>query len=86
MSTMYEVTSFAFHNQAPTEEQVTACILNAVRQDQFAIDIHWDGNTMTVDYHPARKYFQGRGWFDNVNADFVAKILTGKINRGELIL
>ena len=86
MSTMYEVTSFAFHNRAPSEEQIEACILNAVRQSQFAIDIHWDGELMTVDYHPARRYFQGRGWFDNVNADFVAKILNGKIKRGELIL
>jgi len=86
MSTLYEITTFAFHNQAPSEEQIEACILNAVRNEQFAIDIQWDGNTMTVDYHPARKHFQGRGWLDSANADFVAKRLNGKIRRGELTL
>ena len=86
MSTMYEITSFAFHNGAPSEEQIEACILNAVRQEQFAIDIHWNGNTMALDYHPARKHLQGRGWFENTNADFVAKRLNGKIRRGELTL
>jgi len=83
---MYEITTFAFHNGAPSEEQIEACILNAVRQSQFAIDIHWDGELMTVDYHPARKHFQGRGWFDNVNADFVSKRLNVKIKHGELTL
>ena len=86
MSTLYAVVGFAFHNLAPTEEQIEACILNAVRKNQFAIDLHWEGNTMSVDYHPARKYFQGSGWFDNVNADFVAKRLTNKIKCGELTL
>ena len=86
MSTMYSITTFAFHNRAPSEEQVEACILNAVKQEQFAIDIHWDGKLIRVDYHPARKYFQGRGWFENVNVDFLAKRLNGKIRRGELTL
>jgi len=86
MSTLYEITSFAFHNGAPSEEQIEACILNAVRQEQFAIDIHWNEELMTVDYHPARKHFQGRGWIDRTNADFVAKIMNGKIRRGELTL
>lgn len=86
MSTMYEVTAFQFHNDAPSEEQVEACILNAVRQGQYAVDIHWDDRTIELDYHPCRKVFQGRGWFERIHGDFVAKFLNGKIKRGEVVL
>ena len=86
MSTMHQIVSFAFHNRAPSEEQIEACILNAVRQEQFAINLYWEGVTMEVDYHPARKYFQGKGSIEGTNADFVAKILNSKIKCGELIL
>lgn len=84
MSTVYEVTQFNFHNDAPSEEVVEACILNAVRQHQYAVDVHWDNQTIELDYHPCRKVFRGRGWFERVHGDFVAKILNGKIRRGEI--
>lgn len=86
MSTMYDVTTFQFHNDAPSEEQVEACILNAVRQGQYSIDVHWDGRVIELDYHPYRKYFHGKGWIKNVCGDFVAKFLNGKIERGEVVL
>ena len=86
MSTMYEVTSFAFHNRKPSEAQVVACIKNAIKQGQYALDIHWGENCLTFDYQPARKQLQGRGWIKNMSGDFIAKELTGKINRGELTL
>lgn len=87
MSTLYEIAEYGFlYEDAPSDEDIERLILSAVDRRQYAIDIYWRDQLMTVDYQPARKHFQGRGWFERVNADFVAKILNGKINRGELIL
>jgi len=86
MSTMYEVTSFAFHNRKPSEAQIVACIKNAISKGQFALDIHWGENCLTFDYQPARKHLQGRGWIKNLCGDFIAKEFNGKIKRGELTL
>lgn len=86
MSTMYEVTTFEFHNRKPSETQIVACIKNAIKQGQFALDIQWGENCLTFDYQPARKHFDGRGWIKNMSGDFIAKKLNGKINRGELTL
>lgn len=86
MSTMYEVTTFEFHNRKPSEAQIIACIKNAIKQGQYALDVCWGENCITFDYQPARKLLQGRGWIKNHSGDFIAKELTGKINRGELTL
>ena len=86
MSTMYDVTTFEFHNRKPSEAQIIACIKNAIKRGQYALDICWGENCLTFDYQPARKHFEGRGWIKNLSGDFIAKELTGKINRGELTL
>ena len=86
MSTLYEVTTFEFHNRKPSEAQVIACLKNAVKSHQFAIDICWGENCLTFDYQPARKHFEGRGWIKDICGDFVAKRLNYKIKTGELIL
>ena len=41
MSTMCEVTTFEFHNRKPSEAQIIACIKNAIKQGQYALDICW---------------------------------------------
>ena len=86
MSTMYEVTTFEFHNRKPSEAQIIACVKNAIKQGQYALDICWGENCLTFDYQPARKHFEGRGWIKNHGGDSIAKELNGKINRGELTL
>lgn len=87
MSTLYEVVEYGFlYEDAPTDEDIESLILSAVRKRQYALNIYWRDNLMEIDYQPARKHFQGTGWFANVNADFVAKELNGKINRDGLII
>ncbi len=86
MSTMYEVTTFEFHNRKPSEVQIVACIKNAIKTEQFAFDVCWGENRLTFDYQPARKHLQGRGWIKNLCGDFIAKEFNGKIKRGELTL
>jgi len=86
MSTMYEVTTFEFHNRKPSEAQIVACIKNAIKQGQFALDICWGENCLTFDYQPARKHLDGRGWIKDIGGDFVAKKLNTKIKTGELTL
>jgi hypothetical protein len=85
MSTMYEVTTFEFHNRKPSEAQVVACIKNAIEQGQYALDVHWGENCLTFDYQPARKHLEGRGWIKNMSGDFIAKEFTAKLNRGEAV-
>ena len=86
MSTMYEVTTFKFHNRKPSQAQIVACIKNAIKTERFAFDICWGENCLTFDYQPARRHLQGRGWIKNISGDFIAKEFNGKINRGELTL
>ena len=87
MSTLYKITEYGFlYEDAPSDEDIERLILSAVKRHEYALDIYWRDQLMTVDYQPARKYFQGRGWFSGVNVDFIAKGLNVKINRGELTL
>jgi len=86
MSTMYEVTTFEFHNRKPSEAQVFACIKNAIKQGQYALDICWGENCLSFNYQPARKYLDGHGWIKNISGDFVAKRINYQLEAGELIL
>ena len=86
MSTMYEVTTFEFHNRKPSKAQIVACVKNAIKSQQYAMDICWGENCITIDYQPARKHFEGRGWIKNHGGDFIAEELNNKIQSGELAL